>query len=314
MNKLTDNTLACFDYFQKLWEHLLLQLEKHRFEKFRERHELKRICGAVEAIVQGTDARLRGVCSYQKQLHECACKLLHHIEDLVDSMPPSVLVDSTTLVSDPLVRTLFSDDETTQRLLIRNRDIRTYFNAVDHANRDELFALLLLHHKEKTILGTEMRGEMIVREVRQTTFCFYGHRLVGFSASEEAVRTEMMITLFECVLRYIKSQYIELKRDLLKQQNNYLLNHPEENINNPEVYIKLLIQQLNFPKQLVKLTENPVRMSRMGIKLPLDSALSSNLIRLHELQVADDETSLVRMIRYPRDGLSARTLSSATFI
>jgi hypothetical protein len=311
LNKLTDNTLACLGYFQNLWELLLLQMEKRRLEKHLERHDLKRICGAVEAIVEGTDARLRGVCNYQKQLRECACKLLTHIEELVDSIPPPVLVDSNTLVHDPLVRTLFSDDKTTQRLLIRNRDIHAYFNAVDHATRDEVFALLLLHHKEKTILGTEMRGAMIMREVRQTTFCFYGHRLVGFSPSEEAGRIEMIITLFECVLRYIKSQYIELKKDLLKQQNNYLLNHPEENINNPEVYIKLLVEQLNFPKQLVKLKENPVRMSKMGVKLPLDSPLSSNLLRLHELQVADDETSLVRMIRYPRDGLSDRTPSRA---
>lgn len=304
-------TLIFFDHIQKLWERLQQQLERRRYYKFRERREQKRMRDAVEAIVEGTDTRLRSVRNYQKQLCECACNLLDHLESLVDSMPPPLVVDSKSLFSDPLVHTLLSDMQTVQRLLIRNQDIQEYFDSVDNAIRDEVFALLFIRHSEKTILGSEIRGEIILREVKQTAYSFYGHRLVGPSPTEEDARFEMLLTLFESVVRFIKDQFLQEKKDLINQKDNYAAIHPDENINNPEVYIKKLVKQLSFPTQLIRLQDNLVRISKMGIKLPLDSPVSSNLLRLYELRVGEAESCVVTIIRYPRDGMLDRNLSRA---
>lgn len=297
-------SLTIVDLFSKGWEHLQRIFEVYEYSSTTEQFDKHRIDGVVEAIIDGTDVRLRGVSNYKKQLQETAVNLLVHIEGLVDSIPAPTLVDNDSLVYDPLTRMLFPDEQTIQRILIHNRDIQSFFAKLENSATHEFFALLLLHHKEKAILGSETRGQILMRDVRQITLSFYGHRLVAPSPNEEAVRTEMLITLFECVLRYLKTRQIEERKKLLTRNNHYLLNHPEKNINNPEVYLKVLRQQLSEPDRLVKLELNQVRLSLTGIKLPLDSTERSYLFNLHELQVGDDETSLINIIRCPRETLS----------
>jgi hypothetical protein len=300
----THQALTIFDLFHKGWKQVQRLFEHHRRSPTTERCDSQRIDGVVEAIVEGTDIRIRGVINYKKQLQESALNLLEHIEDLVDSIPAPTLVDNRSLIYDPLARILFPDEQTIKRILIYNRDIKTFLAKVENTTTHEFFALLLLHHKEKTILGSKTHGQILMRDVRQITFSFYGHRLVAPSPNEELVRTEMLVILFECVLRYLKTRQIEARKRLLTRNNHYLLNHPEENINNPEVYLRILIQQLSSPQRLVKLEQNMVRMSRTGIKLPLDSPEPSYLFKLHELQVGDDESSLINIIRCPKDLLS----------
>ena len=300
----SQQTLVILDLFHKGWEQLQQLFEIHRHASTTAQFDKHKIEGVVEAIVEGVDIRLRGVGNYKKQLGQTAINLLEHIESLVDSIPSPTLVDKNALIYDPLTRILFPDEQTIQRILIHNRDIQTFFSKVENSSTHEFFALLLLHHKEKTVLGSRTQGQMLIRDVRQITLTFYGHRLVAPSLNEEHVRTEMLIILFECVIRYLKTRQIEERKKLLTRDNRYLLNHPEENINNPEVYLRVLLQQLRDPDRLVKLEQNRVRLSRTGIKLPLDSAEPSHLFKLYELQVGDDETSLINIIRCPKETLS----------
>lgn len=306
LNRYTENTLACLEYFHTIWVQLQQLLSERRDQKLREQREFRKICGAVEAIVEGTDVRLRGVCNYRNQLREGACNLLQHIESLVDSMPSPIVVDDNSLISDPLVRTLLTDTKTIHRLFLCNRHLQEFFASIENSTRQEVFALLFLHHKEKTVLGTEIHGEILLREVQQTAFSFYGHRLVAPSPSEEAARIEMMISLFETVVRHIKGEMLQQKMILMKQQKGIPTCEPEENINNPEVYIRILVEQLGLPEQLIALQDSLVRVNNMGIKLPLKSDTPSNLLRLNEVQVGDRQSNLVTLIRYPKDGLSDR--------
>ncbi len=313
-NRHSENAFACYEYFHSLWMQLQRLLSERKHQKLREQREFKKICGAVEAIVEGTDIRLRGVCNYHNQLREGACRLLQHVERLVDSMPDPIVVDDDALVGDPMVRTLLSDSQTLNRLFVGNKHIQAFFEAAENAHREKVFALLFLRRKEKTILGSEIHGDILLREVQQTVFSFYGHRLVAPSPSEGAARIEMIIALFESVVRYIKNLMLQQKKILMKPQTGCLVSLPEQNINNPEVYIKLLVEQLNVPDQLISLQDSLVRLDSMGIKRPLESDTPSNLIRLNEIQIGDRQSNVVSIVCYPKDGLSVRFVSGLSVV
>ena len=309
LQRNTENAFACYEYFHNIWIQLQRLLQERREQKLQEERKFKKICGAVESIVEGTDVRLRGVCNYRNQLREGACGLLQHIEGIVDSLPHPIGIDDGTLASDPMVRALFCDTQTLQRLFFNNRHLQAFFESSEHAERDEVFALLFLRYREKTILGSEIHGEILMREVRQETCHFYGHRLVSPSPSEAAARIGMIITLFENVVRYIKNLMLEKKLALSKRQHHHSPLLMEQNLNNPEVYIRILVEQLSQPQRLITLQDNHVRMNGMGIKLPLHSDLPSNLLCLNQIQIGDRHPNVVRLIRYPKSGLSERFVS-----
>ena len=310
--KNPENAFACYEYFHNLWIQLQRLLNERRDQKLREQREFKKICGAVETIVEGTDVRLRGICNYRSQLREGACNLLQHIESLVDALPRPIMIDDDSLATNPMVRALFCDTQTLQRLFFNNRRLQEFFASAEHTDREEVYALLFLRYREKTILGSEIHGEIIMREVRQKTCNFYGHRLVAPSPNETAARIGMIITLFENVVRHIKNLMLEQKKLLFKRQHDYPVLLPEQNLNNPEVYIKILVEQLTSPEQLISLQDNHIRLNSMGIKLPLHADTPSNLICLNEIQVGDRQPNVVRLIRYPKQGLSERFISEPT--
>ena len=314
LHRNRENAFACYEYFHNIWIQLQRLLQEHKDNKLREQREFKKICGAVESIVEGTDVRLRGVCNYRNQLRAGACNLLQHIEGLVDRLPDPIVIDDDSLFTDPMVRALFCDTQTLQRLFFNNRHLEEFFASTEHADQAEVFALLFLRYREKTILGSEIRGEIIMREVRQKTCNFYGHRLFAPSANEAAARVGMIITLFENVVRHVKNLMLERKKVLIKCQHHAAMLLPEQNINNPEVYIKILVEQLDNPERLITLQENHIRLNGMGIKLPLNTGEPSNLLCLNEIQVGDRHPNVVRLIRYPKQGLSERYVSEPSLL
>ncbi|MGD8587682.1 MAG: hypothetical protein PVG22_02520 [Chromatiales bacterium] len=289
-------------------------MQERRDQKLREQRKFNKICGAVETIVEGTDVRLRGICNYRNQLCEGACGLLRHIEAIVDSLPHPIGIDDDSLISDPMVRALFCDTQTLQRLFFNNRQLQAFFESTEFADRDEVFALLFLRCREKTILGSEIHGEILMREVRQETCHFYGHRLIAPSPSEAAARIGMIITLFENVVRYIKNLMLEKKMSLSKRQHHYSPLLLEQNLNNPEVYLRILVEQLSTPERLITLQDNHVRLNDMGIKLPLHSDKPSNLLCLNQIQIGERHPNVVRLIRYPKSGLSERFVSEPSLL
>ena len=124
----------------------------------------------------------------------------------------------------------------------------------------------------------------------------------------------MLVTLFESVVRYIKDQFLEEKKKLIDHKKGSVSIRPDESIINPKVYLHRLVQSLSVPTQLIKLEDKPVRLTKMGIKLQLDSPAPSDLLRLYELQIGDADSCVVLIIRYPRDGLSVRDESGMSGI
>jgi len=157
-----------------------------------------------------------------------------------------------------------------------------------------------LNRLEKNILGVEMKGEILLKEVQQTSVTFYGHQLLGPGPTEKWVRSAMQKILFDSVIMHIKRQIIELRHGQSEEEKRLGALNPEQNINNPAVYIEMLIEQLSLPRKLIKLQDDLLRIDKLGIKLPLDARANSDVIRLYEVEVSGEKSRIAAIVRYPR--------------
>lgn len=303
MNKRIPEASALREFFQEQWEHLQQLLEARQLNKLQQQSETERLSSAVETIVEGTDIRLRAIGNYQKRLRMSARELLDYIEDLIADMPPAVEVSRTAYSNNSLVNTLFVSTEAMHRLFSQSSPVQTFFNNLKNRQRREVFALLFLNRTAKNIFAAELRGEVILREVPQTSVSFSGHQLIAPQATEEAARGALKKILFESVIQQLKLQIIQLRHSQTDEEKVAGAQNPQCNINNPEVYIEMLVEQLSLPQKLINLQDNLLRVSKMGIKLPLDSTVPSNKVRLYEVEIEGEQSRIVTLVRYPGDEL-----------
>lgn len=280
--------------------HLESLLAVRRMQKSQQRIEEKKLSSTVEFIVDGTDARLRGVSSYQKQLRAGARTLLDYTEQLVAQMPPALEVNQTSLLHNPLVRTFFEGREKLRRIFSQDAAIQAFFDSEEHQQREEVFALLFLSRKEKTILGAEVRGEILMKEVMQTSVSFYGHRLAAPRPLEEDVRRAMTKILLDSVINHLREHITALRYGLSDEEIAAGLANPSRNINNPEVYIEMLSEQMMHPARLLEMQDDLLWVNNMGIRLPSDRQETSHMLQLKEVTVGSGPSSVVTLVRYPR--------------
>lgn len=69
-----------------------------------------------------------------------------------------------------------------------------------HPDQEEVTALLLAERLEKTVLGTELVGEVLRRDIAQVAVSFRGHRLLDPTASETETRRQLKRRGFDHLL------------------------------------------------------------------------------------------------------------------
>jgi len=306
MNKRNTEASVLREFFQEQIEHLQRLLDDRQQEKLRQKQEKAELVEAIESLVEGTDSRLRVISSYHKMLRNSTRELLDHIQSLVSAMPAPLEINRTKFVSNPQISKLFANYEAVQHLFAQSQDIKDFFNSEQYKDCDEVYALLFMNMREKNILGADIENDIIVRDVQQTHINFYGHQLVSARSNEEDARLAMKQTLFESVIKYLKIQITHLRHGLSDEEKIKHANNPELNINNPEVYIKMLCEQLSKPTKLIGLQDNQIRVSNMCIKLPMESEVLSDVLQLYELEVGDN-TRLVNLVRYPHSEFNNST-------
>ena len=300
INRRVAEAAALRGFFQDQCEHLRQLASDWKDKRARVEEEAQRITSAVESIVEATDSRIRSVGDYRKRLRSSSHKILDHIQGLVMRMPPAVRVDRAGVVKDPLVSRLFGGRQRVREVFCEDPAVQAYFHSEEHADKEQVFALLFLLRHDKNILGPEMKGGMIVKEVQQTSVAFQGHRLQAAGPDEDWVRSAMTRILFDNVINHIKHQITGLRHNQSEEEKKMGLLNPERNMDNPAVYIDMLVEQLSVPGKLIRLQDKMLRVDRMGIKLPLDSQASSDLLRLYEVEIGENYSRVATIVSYPR--------------
>lgn len=181
---------------------------------------------AIERAVDATDPRLRAISGYRKRLRDPVLNAMDHAVALVDNLPEALPADNSTYASDARLSALFASPE-------RMRDMFGSDSALggfrDRQGDDgaRITALLLAERVEKNVMGVELSGEMLRRDVPQVAVSFRGHRLVDPAGSEVETRRQLKRRAFDHLLSLALLRMTEVReeradlnrqRDLLRRK------------------------------------------------------------------------------------------------
>jgi hypothetical protein len=187
---------------------------------------------AIERVVDGTDPRLRAVSHYRRNLWNGVERAIDFVVTFVNTLPPAIAADTRNYLADPRLRALFASPEHLREILSFSAGMRDYLKQAPGPLPAELYAGLGAVRVEKNTLGIAMDGEILRRDVPQTSVSFCDHRLVCLTDSEQESRRELMKRgfdyLIETALRRLtasrvqKTQLEQQQRKLLQQKAGLL--------------------------------------------------------------------------------------------
>lgn len=153
-----------------------------------ERHQAE-IDAAIERLLYEINPRLAYLPGYKEALGTPVWHALQHIEEVIDGIAGPVDASTKRWVSNPELRAMFGSGDEMGRILNRGGVLRLCANALSPDNG--CYAMLASTLQVRKVLGMELRGETLLRDVPQTQISFTNHRVIAASTSETALREKM---------------------------------------------------------------------------------------------------------------------------
>jgi len=170
--------------------------QKRKFQSLDE-HTQQMLDRAIERVIDGTDHRIRAVPGYKKKLCGSIIKALEYADRLIEQVPSPIDLDSDQFVFDPYLRIFFPTKHGMLQMFNQSSELKEYFGDVHHAGESESYALLCMRESEEIVLGMELEGDHVIKDVKQTRVNFTGHRIYAPAQSESAARRELKCCIFE---------------------------------------------------------------------------------------------------------------------
>lgn len=186
---------------------------------------------ATERAVDGTDSRLRLLPGYRKRLREPVIKAIDHVVALVDAIQEPLPADAREHGVEPRLAAVFSSAGDMLDRFGRDPALSAFLASAEGRGAGRVTALLLAERVERTILGMELVGDQVRRDVPQIAVSFAGHRLLDPHPSEAETRRQLKRRAFDHLLTLALTRIAEARveradltrqRDLLRRKLNAL--------------------------------------------------------------------------------------------
>jgi hypothetical protein len=175
--------MAILDFFTKLRE----RFGQASADEIRPRDELWE---AVNLVVKLSHPNIHYVSNYRKKLMPAVEHTLRYADELIVQMPGPVLVEEDSWNTNPFLRVAFSTNQQFITFFSEQKALKEFFQKTD-ASR--CYALLVMTRNNRKIFGTELVGEIVKRDVLQTSIDFSDHQIVSPMISEAAIRKELSL-------------------------------------------------------------------------------------------------------------------------
>jgi hypothetical protein len=180
------------------------------------------IQAAIERAIEGTDARLRLVPRYQKSLRQSVVHAIDHVIALVDAIPAPLEGTHLEQGAESRLAAVFASAAAMLDMFGRDIALSAFLNTPEGTNVERVTALLLAERLERRILGMDLVGDQVRRDVQQVTVSFAGHRLLDPRESEEEMRRLLRRRAFDHLLTLALARIAEVRverEDLLRQRD-----------------------------------------------------------------------------------------------
>lgn len=180
---------------------------------------------AIERVVDGTDPRLRAVSRYRYKLWDAVAHSVKYTVTLINRLPPPIDASHRSFTGTPLLRAAFVSPDHLWETLSFSKHMHNYQYQNPGLLPVELHGLLGMERVEKTVLGVDLQGDLIRRDVPQTTVNFRNHRMVFPTESEQGTRQELTKRAFDSLIETALTQLTasRIRRLHLEQQQRQIL-------------------------------------------------------------------------------------------
>ncbi len=177
---------------------------------------------AIERAVDGTDPRLRLVPGYRRRLREPVIHAIDQVVALVDGIPAPVAAGPDAYRNDFRLSALFASIEDMLQVFGRDRALSEYLSGPEGQGAERVSALLLARREERNVLGMDLVGDQVRRDVAQVSVSFSGHHLLEPRIAEEESRRFLKRRAFDHLLALALAQITEARverADLQRQRD-----------------------------------------------------------------------------------------------
>lgn len=228
----------------------------------------------VEHVVKTVEPKIRQARRYQKQLEKPIQTCLEHCQAMVAGIPGPIHLKPTDYDADPLIHAAFIASEGIENLLLK-QDSTLTSPIPSGADR---YALLTMTHKETTIYGPKVQGDMILGDVAMQSVTFTDHKIVGLATTLESSQEKLEELCFHLILEAI-SRELAAKRTNLAELHEHLerlhaLSKMFSDGNNPKNYFGNSshedFEKLQKVEQMLKESKEELVHARQGNETPED--------------------------------------------
>lgn len=158
------------------------------------------IARAIERVVAGTDQRIRAIGAYRKRLRQPVEQAIIYVISLVDALPSPVEINPRLFGEDPRLRAFFVSANHMHEVFRGFKTIRNYLSDLAGPAPEKVFGLLSMVMEERNVLGVELVGDILRRDVKQVTVNFSNHRYLGPGSNESDTRRELKKRAFDYLI------------------------------------------------------------------------------------------------------------------
>jgi hypothetical protein len=154
---------------------------------------------AIERAVDGTDPCLRAVSGYKKKLRPAVLNSIDHVVALVDGLPVPLTISRKSFGDAPRLKAFFVSPDDMEKTFSRDQNLAAYLRGASDVPA-QVIALLAMEKRENTVLGNEVSGELVIRDVPQISVSFEAHRLIDPTGNEAETRRQLKRRAFDHLL------------------------------------------------------------------------------------------------------------------
>lgn len=157
---------------------------------------------AVERAIDLIEPKLRQIGGYPDRYLHAVQHALGYAHDLAAQLPGPVYVSREAFARDPLVHALFATYEDVHSALCVSQAMRTFRH--EHPESAVVYAMIGMRRHTKAMLGIELDGDQLRRDVPQQAIYFTDHTLADTGLTEAEARERSALGIFESLVAHVR--------------------------------------------------------------------------------------------------------------
>jgi hypothetical protein len=279
------------------------------------------LLASIDRAVSAVEPLLKQMSGYPDSYRKPVAAGLEYARRLAASVPGPVTIDRESYASDTYVHALFPSVELIRDALCTSHALQDYQH--EFPSSDELYALMGMRRIEKTLVGMELSGLTVQRDVVQQAVYFTSHTIDHPAPGEQQARERVAMSFFDNLVGKVKKRVEQRKQDrqsqlhekdiltsrlraanaqtrpALEQELSRIIRNMQStgsslDLRNYEADFKAV---LLHPEEYLRLVQTAINLDSMGIRREADDTSRGKAILFNDLVGYDRRDWTVTMVR-----------------